>query len=142
MGFKLGIERGLEATAGEIRTKMRFHKESGDPDLSVPGTPVIRKRLEPGILGEANMDGTVYVSDQLDPDSFEMRQTIIHEMKHATNIKIGKEGYTDDYVLYNGDKFPRETRNGKDMILIEGEWKEAGDEDLPWEIKADNGVAI
>ena len=142
MGFKLGTERGLEATAGEIRTKMRFHKESGDPDLSVPGTPVIRKRLEPGILGEANMDGTVYVSDQLDPDSFEMRQTIIHEMKHATNIKIGKEGYTDDYVLYNGDKFPRETRNGKDMILIEGEWKEAGDEDLPWEIKADNGVAI
>ena len=142
MGFKLGTERGLEATAGEIRTKMRFHKESGDPDLSVPGTPVIRKRLEPGILGEANMDGTVYVSDQLDPDSFEMRQTIIHEMKHATNIKIGKEGYTDDYVLYNGDKFPRETRNGKDMILIEGEWKEAGDEDLPWEIKADSGVAI
>ena len=142
MGFKLGTERGLEATGGEIRTKMRFHKESGDPDLSVPGTPVIRKRLEPGILGEANMDGTVYVSDQLDPDSFEMRQTIIHEMKHATNIKIGKEGYTDDYVLYNGDKFPRETRNGKDMILIEGEWKEAGDEDLPWEIKADNGVAI
>ena len=142
MGFKLGTERGLEATAGEIRTKIRFHKESGDPDLSVPGTPVIRKRLEPGILGEANMDGTVYVSDQLDPDSFEMRQTIIHEMKHATNIKIGKEGYTDDYVLYNGDKFPRETRNGKDMILVEGEWKEAGDEDLPWEIKADSGVAI
>ena len=142
MGFKLGTERGLEAVSGEIRTKMSFHKESGDPDLSVPGTPVIRKRLEPGILGEANMDGTVYVSDQLDPDSFEMRQTIIHEMKHATNIKIGKEGYTDDYVLYNGDKFPRETRNGKDMILVEGEWKEAGDEDLPWEIKADSGVAI
>ena len=142
MGFKLGTERGLEATGGEIRTKMRFHKESGDPDLSVPGTPVIRKKLEPGILGEANMDGTIYVSNQLDPDSFEMRQTIIHEMKHATNIKIGKEGYADDYVMYNGDKFPRETRNGKDMILIEGEWKEAGDEDLPWEIKADNGVAI
>ena len=142
MGFKLGTERGNYAVGGEIRTKLRFHKESGDPDLSVPGTPVIRKRLEPGILGEANMDGTVYVSDQLDPDSFEMRQTIIHEMKHATNIKIGKEGYTDDYVLYNGDKFPRETRNGKDMILIEGKWKEAGDEDLPWEIKADNGVAI
>tara|TARA_R100001594_G_scaffold88541_1_gene122789 strand:+ start:210 stop:638 length:429 start_codon:yes stop_codon:yes gene_type:complete len=142
MGFKLGTERGLEATGGEIRTKMRFHKEDGDPNLSVPGTPVIRKKLEPGILGEANMDGTIYVSNQLDPDSFEMRQTIIHEMKHATNIKIGKEGYTDDYVMYNGDKFPRETKDGKDMILVEGEWKEVGDEDLPWEIKADNGVAI
>ena len=87
MGFKLGTSRQPYAGDGEIRTKLSFNKESGDPDLSVPGTPVIRKRLEPGILGEANMDGTVYVSDQLDPDSFEMRQTIIHEMKHATNIE-------------------------------------------------------
>ena len=50
MGFKLGTERGFEVVNGEIRSKMRFHKESGDPDLSVPGTPVIRKRLEPGVL--------------------------------------------------------------------------------------------
>ena len=142
MGFKLGTERGLEATGGEIRTKMRFHKESGDPDLSVPGTPVIRKRLEPGILGEANMDGTIYVSDQLDPNSFEMKQTINHEMKHATNIKIGKEGYTDDYVMYDGEKYPRETRNGKDMILVDGEWKEAGDDGFPWEHDANNGHSI
>ena len=43
MGFKLGTERGNYAVSGEIRTKMRFHKESGDPDASVPGTPVIRR---------------------------------------------------------------------------------------------------
>ena len=142
MGFKLGTERGLEATAGEIRTKMRFHKESGDPDLSVPGTPVIRKRLEPGILGEANMDGTIYVSDQLDPNSFEMKQTINHEMKHATNIKIGKEGYTDDYVIYDGEQYPRETRGGKDMILVDGKWREAGWEGFPWEQDANKGISI
>jgi hypothetical protein len=140
VGFKLGSAKTPYAVSGEIKTKFRFHKESGDPDLSVPGTPIIRKRLEPGILGEANMDGTIYVSDQLDPNSFEMRQVINHEMKHATNMKIGKEGYTDDYVLYNGDKFPRETRNGKDMILIDGQWREAGWEGFPWEIHADNGV--
>ena len=140
MGFKLGTEKGNYAVGGEIRTKLSFGREGGDPDLSVPGTPVIRKRLEPGVLGEANMDGTIYVSDQLDPNSFEMRQVINHEMKHATNMKIGKEGYTDDYVLYNGDKFPRETRNGKDMILIDGQWREAGWEGFPWEINADNGV--
>tara|TARA_Y100000593_G_C4201710_1_gene282214 strand:+ start:43 stop:450 length:408 start_codon:yes stop_codon:yes gene_type:complete len=133
MGFKLGTERGLEATAGEIRTKLRFHKESGDADLSVPGTPIIRKKLQTGVMGEANMDGSIYVSDKLDPNGFEIRQVINHEMKHATNIKIGKEWYTDDYVMYNGEKFPRETRNGKDMILIEGEWKEAGSHHFPWE---------
>ena len=141
MGFKLGTERGLEVVSGEIRSKMRFHKESGDPDASVPGTPVIRKDLEPGVLGEANMDGTIYISNKLEPGSFEERQTINHEMKHATNMKIGKEGYTDDYVMYNGEKFPRETINGKDMILVYGEWKEAGDEDFPWERHADNGIA-
>ena len=142
MGFKLGTEKGNYAVSGEIKTKMRFDKESGDPDLSVPGTPIIRKRLEPGILGEANMDGSIYISDKLDPDSFETRQVIMHEMKHATDMKIGKTGYADDHVMYNGEKFPRETRNGKDMILVDGEWKEAGDDDFPWEHDANNGVII
>ena len=139
MGFKLGTERGNHAVSGEIRTKMRFHRESGDPDLSVPGTPVIRKRLEPGIVGEANMDGSIYVSDRLDPNSLEMRETINHEMRHATDMKIGKTEYADDYVKHNGDTFPRETRNGKDMINVYGEWKEAGDEGFPWEVDANNG---
>ena len=139
MGFKLGTERGLEAVSGEIRTKLRFHKESGDPDASVPGTPVIRKDLEPGVLGESNMDGSIYISDELEPGSFEERQTVNHEMRHATDIKIGKTEYADDYVKYNGETFPRETINGKDMILVWGEWKEAGDEGVPWEIDANNG---
>ena len=60
MGFKLGSERGNYAIGGEIRTKMRFDKEGGDPNLSVPGTPIIRKNLAPGIMGEANMDGSIY----------------------------------------------------------------------------------
>ena len=139
MGFKLGTERGLEAVSGEIRTKFRFHKESGDPDASVPGTPVIRKDLEPGVLGESNMDGSIYISDELEPGSFEERETINHEMRHATDIKIGKTEYADDYIRYNGETFPRETRNGKDMILVYDEWKEAGDEGFPWEVDANNG---
>ena len=139
MGFKLGTERGNYAEGGEIRTKLRFHKESGDPDASVPGTPVIRKDLEPGVLGESNMDGSIYISDELEPGSFEERQTINHEMRHATDIKIGKTEYADDYIKYNGETFPRETRNGKDMILVWGEWKEAGDEGFPWEVDANNG---
>ena len=141
MGFKLGTERGLEAVSGEIRTKLRFHKESGDPDASVPGTPVIRKDLEPGVLGESNMDGSIYISNELEPGSFEERQTISHEMRHATDIKIGKTEYADDYIKYNGETFPRETRNGKDMILVYGEWKEAGDEGFPWEVDANSGIA-
>ena len=139
MGFKLGTARQPYAVSGEIRTKFRFHKESGEPDVSVPGTPVIRKDLEPGVLGESNMDGSIYISDELEPGSFEERETINHEMRHATDIKIGKTEYADDYIKYNGETFPRETRNGKDMIFVYGEWKEAGDEGFPWEVDANNG---
>ena len=132
MGFKLGTARQPYAVSGEIRTKLRFDREGGDPDLSVPGTPVIRKDLEPGVLGEANMDGSIYISEKLDPNSFEVRQTINHEMRHATDMKIGKLEYGDDYIKYNGKTFPRETIKGKDMILVEGKWKQAGDTGFPW----------
>jgi len=139
MGFKLGTERGLEAIGGEIRTKMRFDKESGDPDASVPGTPVIRKDLGPDIEGEANMDGSIYISDTLTPGSFEERQVISHEMRHATDMKIGKLEYTDDYIKWNGDTFERKDINGVDSILVDGKWKEAGDKGFPWEQEANNG---
>ena len=139
MGFKLGTERGNYAVSGEIKTKLRFHQEAGNPDVSVPGTPVIRKDLGPDIEVEANMDGSIYISDTLEPDSFEERQVISHEMRHATDIKIGKLEYTDDYIKWNGDMFERETRNGMDMIQFEGKWKEAGYKGFPWEQEANNG---
>jgi len=138
MGFKLGTERGLEATGGEIRNKMRFHQEAGG-DVSVPGTPVIRTNLEEGVLGEANMDGSIYINENIALDSFEERQVINHEMRHATDMKIGKLEYGDDYIKYNGEEFARETIDGKDMIKVDGKWKEAGDDGFPWENEANNG---
>ena len=138
MGFKLGTERGLEATGGEIRSKFRFHQEAGG-DASVPGTPVIRKDLEPDVLAEANMDGSIYLSNEVIPGSFQERQVLAHEMRHATDMKTGKLEYGDDYVKYNGETFARETIDGKDMILVDGKWKEAGHTGFPWENDANNG---
>ena len=138
MGFKLGTERGNYAVSGEIKTKMRFGKESGG-DASVPGTPVIRMPLEKGVMGEANMDGSIYISDKIEPGSAQERHTINHEMRHATDMRIGKLEYGDNYIKYNGETFPRETIKGKDMILVEGKWKEAGDTGFPWEDDANNG---
>ena len=135
MGFKLGTERGLEVTGGDIRSKMRFHQEAGDEDVSVPGTPVIRKDLEEDVLGEANMDGSIYLSNEVQPGSHEETQTLLHEMQHATDIKVGKLAYTDNSVIHNGITYPRETRNGKDMIKVDGKWTEAGG-DFPWEKEA------
>jgi hypothetical protein len=138
MGFKLGTSRGLDATGGEIKTKLRFGKQSGDIG-SVPGTPVIRVPLEEGIMGEANMDGSIYINENIIPGSFEDRQTINHEMRHATDIKTGKLAYSDYSVTYNGEVFPRQTIDGRDMILVDGEWKEAGNKGFPWEDDANNG---
>jgi len=139
MGFKLGTERGNYAVSGEIRTKLRFNKESGDPDASVPGTPVIRVPLEEGVMGEANMDGSIYINELIQPGSVDERQVINHEMRHATDMKIGKLEYGDDYIKWNGETFPRKTRYNKDMILVEGQWKEAGHGEFPWENEANNG---
>ena len=139
MGFKLGSERGNYAVAGEIKTKMRFGKDSGG-DASVPGVPVIRKPLEEGVMGEANMDGSIYINENIIPGSEEERKVINHEMRHATDMRIGKLAYNDDSVTYNGEVFPRMDINGKDMILVEGEWKEAGDTGFPWEDDANNGT--
>ena len=138
MVFKLGTGKRLEATGGNIRNKMRFHKEAGG-DASVSGTPVIRKNLEDGVFGEANMDGTIYVNKNIIPGSHEDRQVINHEMRHATDMKLGKLAYDDNSVTYNGEVFPRETINGKDMIKVDGKWKEAGDHGFPWEDDANNG---
>ena len=138
MGFKLGTERGNYAVSGEIRTKLKFHQEAGG-DASVPGTPVIRTPLEPGVMGEANMDGSIYISDMIEPGSKQERQTVAHEMRHSTDMKIGKLEYGDYHVKWNGETFPRETIDGVDSILVDNEWKEAGSHDFPWEQEANNG---
>jgi len=134
MGFKLGTSRGNYAVAGELKTKLRFSQEAGG-DASVPGTPVIRKDLEQGVLGEANMDGSIYLSEKVQPGSPIEKEVLLHEMRHATDMKTGKLAYGDDFVKHNGITYPRETINGKDMIKVDGKWKEAGD-NFPWEKEA------
>tara|TARA_R110002012_G_scaffold279981_1_gene468429 strand:+ start:157 stop:591 length:435 start_codon:yes stop_codon:yes gene_type:complete len=138
MGFKLGTSRGIRTRAGEIKTKMRFGKQAGG-EGSVPGTPIIRVPLEEGVMGEANMDGSIYVNENIIPGSYEDRQVIAHEMRHATDIKTGKLSYADDHIMYNGERFERETIDGVDSIMVDGEWKEAGHTGFPWENDANNG---
>ena len=60
MAFKLGQE---SRKYGEP-TKNRFNKD----DASIPGTDVIRKDLAKGISAEANMDGSIFISNKIKPD--------------------------------------------------------------------------
>ena len=117
--FKLPNQRNKKTATG------RFHTV----EEAAPGTPLYRKKLGKGIQGEANDDGTIFISDSVVKDSAEERQILTHEMKHLTEMKIGKLKYNDDYLKYNGIEYPRE----KGFILYEGEWHPEGSKNFPWE---------
>ena len=125
MGFKLGKRSGPLMDRGQVKSKLSFKQE----DASVPGTPVLRKDLKKGILGEANNDGTIYVSNNIEPGSEQERSVVMHEMKHMTDMKLGKLGYSDDEITWNGDKFERADGH----IKYEGKWYPEGDKAFPWE---------
>tara|TARA_R100000935_G_scaffold40069_1_gene61603 strand:+ start:61 stop:462 length:402 start_codon:yes stop_codon:yes gene_type:complete len=128
MAFKLGKARQPIATNGVVDKKLSFKTD----EASIPGNEIVRKNLGEGILGEANMDGSIFISNKVQPGSKEENQVLLHEMRHATDMKLGKLAYNDNGVYYDGITYPRETINGKDMIKVDGAWKEAGD-DFPWE---------
>ena len=123
MAFKLGSES--RKYSGEPN-KNRFNKD----DASIPGVPVIRKdNLAKGIMAEANEDGTIFISDKIEPGSQEERKILMHEMQHMVDMKVGKLAYTDDDITWLGEKYERKDGN----IYYEGEWKPEGSTDFPWE---------
>ena len=123
MGFKLGEKSEFSKT---MNLGAKFSK---DTDASVPGTPVIRKKLGKGIMAEANMDGSIYISDKVEPGSEEERSILQHEMKHVVDMKTGKLAYTDNDITWMGEKYDRK----KGMINYNGEWLPEGDKNFPWE---------
>ena len=114
MGFKLGNEKR------QIRNAIN--------------TPIFRKKLEAGILGEAKKDGSIYISDKIKPGSKQEKEVIKHEGKHAQDMASGKLDYTDNHVRYNGKSYHR--KDGK--IKYNGKWHEEGSKAFPWEKAAYN----
>ena len=107
----------------------KLKNQSSFKSGKMKSTPIMRKDLEEGILGEANSDGTIYVSNNVKPDSEQERSVVMHEMKHMTDMKIGKLGYTDNEITWNGGKFER----AEGHIKYEGKWYPEGDKAFPWE---------
>ena len=122
MAFKLGSES--RKFNGEPN-KNRFNKD----DASVPGTPILRKDLAKGIMAEANNDGSIFLSNKVEPGSAEERKILMHEMKHLVDMKVGKLAYTDDDITWMGESYERK----KGKINYNGEWLPEGDPTFPWE---------
>ena len=125
MGFKLGTARQPYLVSGEIKSPLTFKRSTA----STPGTPVYRKKLDGGILAEANKDGSIYIDESVKKGSEQEKEILQHEMKHAVMMKIGKLGYTDEWIKYEGVKYPR--KNGK--IKYHGKWVSEGSKTFPWE---------
>lgn len=99
-------------------------------------TPIFRKKLDKGILGEANMDGSIYISKDIPKGSALEKRVIRHESVHAKEMKEGRIEYGDDFIRDGNNTYLRQTRNGKDMVKVNGEWYEVGDRRLSWEKRA------
>ena len=85
-------------------------------------TPVYATDLEEGVLGKANNNGTILVSDKItDPEE---RQSVIeHEKVHIDQMKRGDLDYDDKNVYLKGKVYPRSKMS-------------EGAKNLPWEKEA------
>ena len=93
----------------------------GPTPFDLDSTPVYRTKIHDGALGKGNKNGTILVSEELDPKD---EQSIIdHEKVHIDQMKRGDLDYDDKCVYWKGKCWKR------------SEMKE-GDPNLPWEKEA------
>ena len=85
------------------------------------------KKLENGVAGVANKDGTIEIDPNLSP--VEHEKTVAHEEQHVRDMDSGKLDYDDKYVYWNDAKYARV--NGK--IKYKGKSYVEGHKSLPWE---------
>ena len=118
MAFKLGSKKNN-------RAPLSFKKDSDE----IPGTPILRKNLGKGIMGEANNDGTIFLNKDVPKGSDLEAHVLLHEMQHMTDMKLGKLKYDDNSITWNGETYERKDSK----VFFEGEFKPEGDKSFPWE---------
>jgi len=99
--------------------------------------PVIEKKLEPGVVAEANDDGTIFVSEDASPAR--QKYAVKEELKHQVDLDLGKKTnctkglcYTDNDITHNGKSYKRKDGH----IFFNGKWLKEGDPKLSWEASA------
>ena len=92
-------------------------------------TPIFRKKLGDGIMGEANNDGSIYVDVSVPEE--EVERVVVHETQHLTDMKIGRTTYDDQAVYHQGQVWAR--GDGYITDPFTGKKYEEGSNELPWE---------
>ena len=106
-------------------------------------TPIFRKNLEKGILGEANMDGSIYIDKSVKPGSALDKRIQKHEGHHAKEMKANKIYYNDNTVVDKIAGVTYKRKNGKLIVdesknpkLKKGDTFVEGSNSLPHEQRA------
>jgi len=169
MGYKVNIKKGkvvdeVEKPHGDFKTDTE-HEEYHNTYPSKPftdaegkpfkqtfssafksKTPIFRKNLEEGILGEANNDGTIFVDESVPEGSPLEAEVVAHEKRHLDDMnkkvkskpgakrKVKKLGYTDNTVTWKGKKYLR--KDGNIIDPKTGESHPEGWKGFPWEQEA------
>lgn len=105
-------------------------------ELSEFGRPVFEKKLENGVIAEANRDGTTFVDSKASLK--EKKDSIDHEDIHHQQFLQNKLQYTDDSVMWKKDtKSPaRVYKREGDSIVSPGKMGKEGDSSFEWEKEA------
>ena len=86
---------------------MAFKLGKGNREYNMPksiggggGTNVLKKRLDNGVVAEANNDGSIFIDPRASMDSNSLKRTIKHEAKHLHDMETGKSAYGDEWVMW------------------------------------------
>mgnify|MGYP003670394612 FL=1 len=99
-------------------------------------TPILRRDLDEGVLGEANIDGSIFIDKSVKKGSQQEKDIIAHESFHARQMKNGSLSYDDNSVTYKGKKYER--KDG--AIKYNGKFYIEGSEIFPWEQDANEAI--
>ena len=127
MGFKL-----TPPFPGQGASKPHAYPNGKEVEVEGVAFTVLKVELEPGIAGEANNDGTIFVDKNIPDNSIDEAEVVAHEGKHMKDMDEGLLDYGDDWIEWNGKRYPR--KDGK--IKYNGKWVEEGYKDFPWEKRA------
>jgi len=98
-----------------------------NPPYETDNTPIFEVDLEEGVVGKANLNGSILVQKGLDP--LKQAEVVAHENVHVQDIKDGLLSYDDDNVYF------RTTTNKPFKKFSRADMLE-GAQDLPWEKRA------
>jgi len=119
MAFKLGSETRDGITRKNVSSAKRVFRKNSD--------------MGPGIVAQANNDGSIDVDPNVDMNSKFGKKVIKHETKHQEQMESGKANYGDDWVMWEGKIYLRKEEDGEPVIDgPNGRWPE-GHPNHPWE---------